>query len=398
MMKRGIPLLIVWIILIVFGLLAVYSVSVYESFTTSLKLTNIFPEPTNYFYFKQQLRSLGVSLLIVIFLWKIPVSFLKNHKFAFFFMWWAFLFQLLVFLPFESLVGDFNGARWWIRVAWIMTIQPVEIYKLAYVFFLSSRLVRKKTEINKPWFILFFIFICALIYVVLLFIPDFWSVLIMGGTALLMVRFAWLTLKKTFAIFLLWLWFWVFSAFTMYLINPDLEYIQNRFSAFFVKDDSNMQTIDWQNDQALIAIGGGGFFGQWLWRGLQKFGNIPEAQSDFIFAAFSEEIGFFWNCVLLSLYIFIFRYTIKQFAYFRDFHSKILAVGILSILMVQTFVHIGVNIQILPNTWVTLPFISCWWTSLMVSCAELVLLYKLIRSEDDSEDLPLKNRYEKLWK
>ncbi|MBQ7074361.1 FtsW/RodA/SpoVE family cell cycle protein [bacterium] len=85
---------------------------------------------------------------------------------------------------------------------------------------------------------------------------------------------------------------------------------------------------------------------------------MPEAQSDFVFAAFSEEIGFLGNMILLGLYIFIFRYSLKHIQSLKDYHSKMLGIGILSILMIQTFVHIGVNIQIIPNTGVTLPFVS----------------------------------------
>jgi cell division protein FtsW len=59
-----------------------------------------------------------------------------------------------------------------------------------------------------------------------------------------------------------------------------------------------------------------------------------------------------------------------------------IGVGIISILMVQTFVNIGVNVQLIPNTWVTLPFISAGGSSLMISCVELMILYRLLKSEE----------------
>ncbi len=83
---------------------------------------------------------------------------------------------------------------------------------------------------------------------------------------------------------------------------------------------------------------------------MQKFGFIPEAQSDFVFAAFSEEIGFVGNMILLALYIYIARYFLTNLRYVKDEHNKIIGIGILSLILVQAFVNIGVNVKILPNT------------------------------------------------
>lgn len=91
---------------------------------------------------------------------------------------------------------------------------------------------------------------------------------------------------------------------------------------------------------------------------MQKFGFIPEAQSDFIFAAFSEEIGFFGNLLLIALYVYIGYYFMTHLRYVKDEHKKIIGIGILSLILIQAFVNIGVNLKILPNTGLTLPFIS----------------------------------------
>lgn len=393
-MKKGAPLLLAGLGLIIFGLLAVYSVSIYESFTLTRNPDNWFSEITNYFYFFKQIKVLFVSLIAVLVLWKIPFKWIKNHTFSIVALALGWIIQCLVFVPWIAIEGKnwagLNGAYGRINVLGY-SLQPVEIFKLAYVIFLASRIVRKKSEITKPWFILFFIIINALLYAILLFVPDFWSILIMGWAALLMIRFAGLSLKRTASILILWLWAGIVAGFSLYMINPNLDYIQRRFSNFFSSDKKeNQQTVQRQNDQAMLAIGGWWFMGQGLGKGLQKFWNIPEAQSDFVFAAFSEEIGFFGNMILLGLYMFIFRYSLKHIQALKDYHSKMLGVWILSILMIQTFVHIGVNIQIIPNTGVTLPFVSSGGTSLLISCIELMLLYKIIRSEEIEDTLPLK--------
>jgi cell division protein FtsW len=77
----------------------------------------------------------------------------------------------------------------------------------------------------------------------------------------------------------------------------------------------------------------------------------------------------------------MFFYFLKNLQRIRDPQSKMIGVGIISILMVQTFVNIGVNVQIIPNTGVTLPFISAGGSSLLISCIELLLLYKILASE-----------------
>jgi cell division protein FtsW len=137
-----------------------------------------------------------------------------------------------------------------------------------------------------------------------------------------------------------------------------------------------------------MAIGGGGFMGKGYGKGLQKFGYIPEAQSDFIFAAYSEEIGFVGNLFLIFLYCRLFFYFLKHLQHIRDPQNKMIGVGIISILIIQTFVNIGVNIQIIPNTGVTLPFVSAGGSSLLISCIELMILYKILKSEERKTVVP----------
>jgi cell division protein FtsW len=79
---------------------------------------------------------------------------------------------------------------------------------------------------------------------------------------------------------------------------------------------------------------------------------------------------------------------LKHLQQIKDPQSKMIGVGIISILVVQTFVNIGVNIQLIPNTGVTLPFISAGGSSLLISCIELILLYKILKSEQRKTLLP----------
>lgn len=376
------PLLINWILLLIFWLLAVYSTSVYESFIMTAKSAN-FADPTNYYYFNQQIKAIIYTIVLIVLLRKFPIKLLKNHKFAWIIMIWIFVLQCLVF---TSLWGNYNWARWWLDIPWIPSIQPSEFFKLAYVIFLASRLTRKKENMNSPQFLLVFVVLSALLYSIFLLIPDFWTVLIIGATALVMARFSWLKLKKTFAILWIWLWAWLIAWLTLWLVNDKFGYITKRFEYFFTTDKEKIaeerERTWWQTTQALIAIGWWWFFWNGYGNGLQKYSNLPEAYCDFIFAAFSEEIWFAWNLVLIALYVWMFRYVLKHLQKVQDSQLKLIWVWIISLIIIQTLVNIWVNVQIIPTTWITLPFISAGWSSLMVNCIELLLLYKILKTEN----------------
>ena len=376
------PLLINWIILLIFWLLAVYSTSVYESFITTAKSAN-FLEPTNYFYFQQQLKAIVYIAILFLLLRKFPIKSLKNHKFTWTIMIITLIFQCLVFTP---LWDSYNGARWWLNIPHVPSIQPSEFFKLAYVIFIASRLIRKKWDMNSSRFLLVFVILNALLYFIFLLIPDFWTVLIIWATALVMVRFSWLKLKKTLAILWIWLWAWLIAWLTLGLVSEKFSYITKRFEYFFTtnkeKIEEERERTWWQTTQALIAIWWWWFFGNWYGNGLQKYSNLPEAYCDFIFAAFSEEIWFMWNLFLIALYVRMFWYVLKHLQKVKDPQLKLIWVWIISLIIIQTFVNMWVNVQIIPTTWITLPFISAGWSSLMVNCIELLLLYKIIKNEN----------------
>jgi cell division protein FtsW (lipid II flippase) len=107
-------------------------------------------------------------------------------------------------------------------------------------------------------FLIKFVILCAVLFFIFLFIPDLGTILIMGGTALVMVWFAGLSIKKTMAILTIGLAAGVFAGFSLAIINPNLSYIRDRFSYFFTTDtgkkDAEKENTGWQNNQALIAI------------------------------------------------------------------------------------------------------------------------------------------------
>lgn len=371
------PIIIIGILLTIAGLLAIFSVSIYESFTITMKL---FSESSNYFYFFRQLRSLGMGLIASGLIYYIPVNFFQKAKNMTIIAVVLMTMQLAVFIP--GLGITLGWARWWINIPFLPSIQPAEFFKLWYVLFLWSWLLRKKTLVNSKPFFISFIVLNAFLFFIFLLIPDLGTVLILGIVWLIMCRYIWAKLK-----YILWILFGgLFAGLAVGsiagMVSDRFAYIQKRFTYFISSDvDPQARQIWWQNQQALLAIGWGWFFGKWYGKGLQKFWYIPEAQSDFVFAALSEEIGFVGNLAILWLYFYLGYYFLSRLHKIKDDYKKIIWVGIIALILVQVFVNIWVNIKILPNTGLTLPFLSYWWTALMVNLMEIVILYKIIKGK-----------------
>ncbi|MCX6825485.1 MAG: FtsW/RodA/SpoVE family cell cycle protein [candidate division SR1 bacterium] len=375
------PIIIVGIILTLFGILSIYSVSIHESFTLTISLIasgKLSGDPSNYFYFFRQLKNIGLALVMASFIYAIPMSLFQKNRNTTIIAVILMILQMSVFIPGVGIV--LNGARGWINLPFLPSIQPAEFFKLGYVLFLGGWLMRKRDKVNTKDFFVSFIILNALLFFIFLLIPDLGTVMILAIVGLIMCRYAGAKIK-----YILWILFGGLASVLVVgsiagMVSQRFAYIQKRFTYFISSNvDPQAREIGRQNQQALVAIGGGGLLGKGYGKGLQKFGFIPEAQSDFIFAAFSEEIGFVGNMVLLGLYMYIAYYFLINLRNIKDEHSKIIGIGILSLILIQAFVNIGVNTKILPNTGLTLPFISYGGTALMVNFMEIVLLYKILK-------------------
>ena len=377
------PIILAGIALIVFWIFAIYSVSIHESFTLTLKLIsqwNRDGDPSNYFYFLRQLKNIAIWLVMWVGIYLVPLQFFQKNKNIMIIGIIMMVLQLSVFIPGVWVV--LNGARWWINIPLLPSIQPAEFFKLGYVLFFASWLIKKRDIINTQVFFKKFIVINVLLLAVFFLIPDLWTLLILSMVALTMSRYSGAKIK-----YIMIMIFWGITTALLAgsiagLVSDKFNYIQKRFTYFLNTNvDPQSRDVGWQNQQALIAVGGWGFSGKWYGKGLQKFGYIPEAQSDFIFAAYSEEIGMIWDVALLAIYLFLAYYFISKLPQVKSEYNKTIGVGIIALIMIQAFVNMWVNLKILPNTWLTLPFISYGWTAMMVNIIEIVLLYKITKEK-----------------
>lgn len=352
----------------------------------------------NYVLFRSQIRNLFVALIAVVFVFFLPLDWLKNKKFIWFIFIATLLFQMCAFIP--GLQATNWEARGWVDLWPLPNMQPSEFFKVWYIMFMAYWLAKRKDEINEKGFVnkffVQFTIINLIVLSIILLIPDMWTLFILALTWTIMAWYMWFPLKK---ILVLGGWALLIASVWVVMIsiaNPN-NYAYERIKTFFTTDEEEKKQIElrewWQIQQGLIAIWAWGFFGQWYWKGLQKMWQLPEAYSDMIFAAYSEEIGFFGNMILFALYIWMFILVLKRIPYIKDPQMKVLCVWIISLIVVQVFVHVGVNVEVLPNTWLTLPFVSHWWTALLINLIELTLLYKLIETwkERDVREIKIDN-------
>ena len=147
-------------------------------------------------------------------------------------------------------------------------------------------------------------------------------------------------------------------------------YAWERVLTFFDKDANKLDEA-WQTTQGLLAIGSGGFLGVGLGASRQKYSYVSEAQNDFIFTIWCEELGFVGAVVLILLFLlFIWRgYVIAMRA--PDMFSCLLVMGITCQVGIQAFLNIAVVTDVIPNTGIALPFFSYGGTSLIILLAEM---------------------------
>ncbi len=364
-------ILLVGGLLILFGIFSIYSVSIFESFDLTLDLValGLRENSSNYYFFFEQLIKLCVWLAFCGIVYLVPLERIKKLKYVIF--GGGLIGVLLLFTP---LGIELNGSSAWLDVpGW--TIQPGEFFKIWFVMFLAAWMLRKVKQLDEMQFYIGFLIITWIFYAVFLAIPDLGTILVLAFVAMIMFWYAWGKLYYILVTIFLGVIAWVIA-------SSQFSYISDRMTYFFNPDsDTSGRGIGRQTKQALIAVGGGGRIGKWYGKWLQKFWYIPEAQSDFIFAAFSEEIGFLWNSILLTLYFLLAYFFLKNLHQIKDEYNRLMWVGLLSMIIMQVFINIWVNINIVPLTWLTLPFVSHWWSALIANMVELVLLHKILKGK-----------------
>lgn len=356
-------LIAVIILIMCFGLIMLYSTS---SYMAQIK------EGDDMFYFKKQaLYSIGCLFLAIV------VSYLDYHilaKLAFPIYLGAIFLMALVKTP---LGVSSHGARRWLKLG--VQFQPAEIAKIAVIVTLSYMIVHmgKKVKTLKAAMTLLGLGGIQALCVYVLTENLSTAIIIFGIT----VGLVFIAHPRTKPFVIVGLVVVVLLAILVYSLshmdkssNFRLRRIQVWLHPEDYAGDDGYQTV-----QALYAIGSGGFFGRGLGNSIQKLGSVPEAQNDMIFSIICEELGVFGAIMVLSLFAYLLYrlFFIAQNA--PDMFGSLLVSGIFVHIALQVIMNVAVVLNLMPNTGVTLPFISYGGTSILFLMSEMGLALSVAR-------------------
>ena len=304
-------------------------------------------DTNSYYFFLKHLIFIGLGVLILFFLSILKEDILIKISLAFFLI-------TLVFLLMVPFIGiEVKGSKRWLDLGILPRFQPIELLKPYFIVFVSILLCQ-----NKNIFYKYLLSGIVLLPIILLLIsqPD------LGQTIL--ITMVWLTLIFVSGINLyLFFLFFIFTISTStYLIFfvSKFEYIKIRLISFFNSSSGN----NYQADRASDAISGGGFFGRGIGEGTLN-SKVPEAHTDYIISVISEEFGAIIVILIMILYLVFSYNVIKKINNNISEKNKLILIGCVTLILLQTFVHVGVNIRLLPTTGMTLPFLSYGGSSII---------------------------------
>jgi len=382
-----IGLLLVAFLLLTFGCLAVYSAT-YSGY---------------HFLFWRQITWVGLGILLGIILYLVPYKFWND------FSWLFFLISIggLVLVLFIG--APIKGVK-----RWLFGVQPSEIAKLGTLFLLASFLSNKKFHVRRLRNLVIPLIIVGIPFILVLIEPDIGTSLVFIFLGFLMLFYKgvgilylfiiispiiallygahWLSLTG-FLITLGFIFYFVrlplndfIPAFSVNLLSGLLYPVfWNRLQPYqrmritgFISPSHDPQGIGWQLLQSKIAIGSGGLIGKGILGGTQKgFAFLPQAHTDFIFAAIGEEFGFLGCCALLVCFFVLLWKGIVIAKTARSDFAGFLAIGIVGVLGFHVFINVGMTLGIVPVVGVPLPFIGYGGSSMSVSLVMIGLLLNI---------------------
>lgn len=352
-------LVFIIIFLLCFGLVMLYSTTSYEA-----QLQNVSPTQ----YLKNHILGIAIGLFLMMVISRINYHFWE--KFA-----WIgyFMAMILIALVLTPLGKSSNGATRWLYLG-SLSFQPAEFAKVA-VILLMAHLIKQNVKSMKKINTMVKL-VCITLPIVLMIkviTNNLSSAIIILGITVVMIFVA----TPRYDIFLLV--GGVGSVLVVVFVTQIEKIAQmsegfrlNRVLAWLNPEEYALDT-GFQVLQGLYAIGSGGLFGKGLGNSVQKLSFLPEPQNDMIFAIICEELGLFGAiCVILMFLFMLWRFmVIANNA--PDLFGALLVIGIMGHIAIQVILNIAVVTNTIPNTGITLPFISYGGTSAMFLLAEMGL-------------------------
>ena len=347
------PLLFVTISLVFFGIIMITSVSLpLTSGSFSMTLSHI--------------QKIFIASIIALIVFRIPLGFWQRN--SIYLLLISLILLVLVFIPYIG--REINGAYRWIKILGF-SFQPSELIKFSLIIYISSYCIRKYDEFREEWLGFFKpVFLVTLSILLILLEPDLGSSVVIFTVCFSILFIAGAPMKHLLSIFFVGLLTFIGLIFTAsYRIKRILGYLDpwnNEFSE--------------QLRTSLSAISNGQWFGVGMGNSQMKEGFLSDAQTDFIFAIITEELGIIFSLLLISAFSYIvFRcFMIGRIARQNEhIFGYLVSYGTGVLIALHVFINIGVSIGLLPTKGITLPLVSFGGSNLMLMFVLIALVQKI---------------------
>ncbi len=346
---------------ILLSFLLLFFLGLFFSFSSTSSLAGERLNKDYYFFFSKHLSFSILALLVMVFISAIETLTLKKLVLPLFIL--SFIFLALV-----PIIGvEVKGARRWLDL-YFFRLQPIEILKPFFILMSVKILTLKKLQNSQIKYFFSFLLLCSVI-ILLIDQPDLGQSILLTGSWIFTVFISGVSIFYIIGFFSIFL---ILLSSLLFLLPEKFGYIINRLVTFF---DPN-QGDKFQSSAALDAIKLGGFTGQGMGEGVLKE-RVPEAHTDYVIAIISEEYGSIVSILIISIFLYISFRIIKNCFNQDDHFIKLSLCGLATLLIFQTFIHAGVNTNLIPTTGMTLPFLSYGGSSLIGSAilAGIILNY-----------------------
>jgi cell division protein FtsW len=364
MMEYDQPLVWVTILLLVMGMVMVYSASI------SLPDSPKFASYKNAYFLQRQAFFIGVGLLAGLFAFRVRIEDWQKAAPLMF----AATILLLVLVLIPGIGHGVNGARRWLSLR-VTNIQPSEIMKLVAVLYAADFTVRKQEYMHK---------------LTKGFLPMAAAVGIVGGLLLLEPDLGAFGVIVCIAMGILFLggfnaiWFGGIGALLVMIFSAIIALSPFRRARMFAYlnpwEESNSADKAYQLTHSLIAFGRGELFGVGLGGSVEKLHYLPEAHTDFLMAVIGEELGLAGVLVVIVMFYWLVKRAFdigRQAIAIDQTFAGLVAKGVGIWIGVQTFINMGVNLGLLPTKGLTLPLMSYGGSGVVINCVGLAILLRI---------------------
>ncbi len=302
----------------------------------------------SYYFFFKHLIFVSIGIFLILILSLLDQKILVKLSVVLFLI--SFISLFLV-----PLIGvEVKGSKRWLDISSLPRFQPIETLKPFFVIVISLIISLER----KNLYLKYLLSSAVLVPIIILLLsqPD------LGQTLLIISVWLAIIFVSGINLFLFAISLSTVCSLTLILIFfvPKFEYIRIRLISFLDTSSGN----NYQADKASDAISSGGFFGKGIGEGTLN-SRIPEAHTDYIISVIAEEFGVIILIGIILLYLVFSYRVLKKINFTKNNIYKLILVGSISIILLQTFIHVGVNIRMLPTTGMTMPFISYGGSSIV---------------------------------